>query len=66
MASKTMIKTITTKCPLCGIVLDGGEQFVGHMIHNHEIPLEQAVQIWKKIKIYSSSSDKETVQCAES
>ena len=38
---------ISIKCRHCGILLEGNEQFIGHMVHNHEISIMQAETLWK-------------------
>jgi hypothetical protein len=36
----------TSMCKLCSIPLTGHEQFIGHMIHSHELPLGEAAFAW--------------------
>lgn len=38
---------VSTKCARCDILLAGCEQFVGHMIHGHDMAFEQADALWK-------------------
>ncbi|AIF82387.1 hypothetical protein NTE_00305 [Candidatus Nitrososphaera evergladensis SR1] len=38
---------LPTKCSYCDILLEGREQFVGHMIHSHELPIAQAEEMWE-------------------
>ncbi|MEO9296235.1 MAG: hypothetical protein ABI347_11645 [Nitrososphaera sp.] len=33
-------------CSRCEILLEGREQFVGHMVHGHDEPVEQAKSAW--------------------
>lgn len=40
---------ISTKCSRCDILLDGRDQFVGHMIHSHDMLFEQASAVWKSM-----------------
>lgn len=40
----------TVKCKLCGLPLTGAEQFIGHMVHTHEIRLEEAAYTWEVMK----------------
>ena len=40
---------ISTRCSRCDILLDGREQFVGHMIHSHDMMFEQASAVWKSM-----------------
>jgi len=40
---------ISTRCSRCDILLDGREQFVGHMIHSHDMLFEQASAVWKSM-----------------
>jgi hypothetical protein len=37
------------KCAYCGIVLVGRGQFMGHMIHSHELDYSQLEQLWSKM-----------------
>jgi hypothetical protein len=39
-----------TWCKCCDILLGGREQFVGHMIHSHEMPLGEAEMAWKSAR----------------
>jgi hypothetical protein len=41
------MSTPTTMCKLCSIPLTGHEQFIGHMIHSHELPLGEAAFAWQ-------------------
>ncbi len=40
---------LSTRCGRCDVVLSGREQFVGHMIHGHDMAFEQADAIWKSM-----------------
>lgn len=40
---------ISTRCSRCDILLDGREQFVGHMIHSHDMLFERASAVWKSM-----------------
>lgn len=42
-------REISTKCSRCDIPLAGREQFVGHMIHAHDMSFEQVDAIWKSM-----------------
>lgn len=41
--------TVSTKCGMCDVQLAGREQFVGHMIHGHDVPFEEANVMWKHV-----------------
>jgi hypothetical protein len=41
--------TIYIKCVYCDIMLLGREQFVGHMIHSHDVILDTAILDWKSL-----------------
>lgn len=36
------------KCKRCDIVLAGRLQFVGHLIHSHDTPLDEAEAEWRR------------------
>lgn len=40
--------TESVKCRICEVPLAGREQFVGHMIHGHDMPFEAADAMWKR------------------
>jgi hypothetical protein len=40
---------LSTKCSLCGLMLIGREQFLGHMIHSHDVALDAAIIKWKTL-----------------
>ena len=40
----------TNMCKLCSTPLTGHEQFIGHMIHSHEFPFEEAAFAWQMTK----------------
>jgi uncharacterized C2H2 Zn-finger protein len=40
---------ILTRCSRCDVVLSGREQFVGHMIHGHDMEFTKADAIWKSM-----------------
>ncbi len=40
------MKIPPVKCPRCDVLLEGREQFIGHMIHGHEMPVEETVEAW--------------------
>jgi len=42
-------RPITLKCRHCDILLTGRDQYLGHMIHNHELDLEKLLDIWNLI-----------------
>jgi hypothetical protein len=39
------------KCRYCEILLVGREQFIGHMIHSHELELEKLELAWKSLEV---------------
>jgi hypothetical protein len=39
---------ITTRCD---ILLEGREQFLGHMIHGHDVSCEQADTVWTSMLV---------------
>jgi hypothetical protein len=41
----------SVKCRYCEILLVGREQFIGHMIHSHELELEKLELAWKSLKV---------------
>ncbi|AIF85189.1 hypothetical protein NTE_03157 [Candidatus Nitrososphaera evergladensis SR1] len=43
---------LSTKCRYCDILLEGREQFLGHMIHGHEMSVGQAETMWKSVYSY--------------
>jgi len=45
----TMQVLLSAKCRYCDILLEGREQFMGHMIHGHELPVGQAEAMWKSL-----------------
>lgn len=48
MADKVMlVETSPVKCLHCDILLDGRAQFVGHMIHSHEVSIAHAEVAWE-------------------
>ncbi|MEO9364120.1 MAG: hypothetical protein ABI348_09485 [Nitrososphaera sp.] len=53
---------LSTKCHYCDILLDGREQFMGHMIHGHDMPFEQAEAIWKSVRSYDKLADARFLQ----
>ncbi|AIC16650.1 hypothetical protein [Nitrososphaera viennensis] len=48
---------LSAKCLRCDILLDGREQFVGHMIHGHEMSIVQAEAMWKSVHSYVGGGD---------
>lgn len=38
-----------TRCMFCDIVLAGRIQFIGHMIHNHDLLYEQALEMLRPL-----------------
>jgi hypothetical protein len=41
----------SVKCRYCEILLVGREQFIGHMIHSHELELEKLELAWKSLEV---------------
>ncbi|MGI0020373.1 MAG: hypothetical protein ACREAY_07860 [Nitrososphaera sp.] len=39
--------TQPVKCSQCDILLEGRGQFMGHMIHGHEMPIGETEEAWK-------------------
>lgn len=39
----------SVKCIYCDIMLVGRDQFIGHMIHGHELGYEQVKRLWSSI-----------------
>jgi hypothetical protein len=39
----------SVKCKYCDILLVGREQFIGHMIHSHEIEYGRLDEIWQSL-----------------
>jgi hypothetical protein len=40
---------LSVKCRYCDILLAGKDQFMGHMLHNHELDYEPLEVAWKSI-----------------
>lgn len=45
-----------TRCMFCDIVLAGRIQFIGHMIHNHDLLYEQALEMSRPLSEIRSQS----------
>lgn len=45
-----------TRCMFCDIVLAGRIQFIGHMIHNHDLLYEQALEMSRPLSEIGSQS----------
>lgn len=41
---------ISTRCNRCDVLLSGREQFMGHMMHGHDMAFEQADAVWKSLR----------------
>ena len=41
-----LVKAPSVKCPCCDILLEGREQFIGHMVHGHEMPVGETEKSW--------------------
>lgn len=39
----------SVKCRFCDIMLVGREQFIGHMIHSHEMRHEKLQAVWDSL-----------------
>ena len=39
----------SVKCRFCDILLAGREQFIGHMIHSHEMEHERLEAVWDSL-----------------
>jgi hypothetical protein len=39
----------SVKCRVCDVPLAGREQFVGHMVHGHDMSVEKAESSWKSV-----------------
>ncbi|HEX6560690.1 MAG TPA: hypothetical protein VF016_01560 [Nitrososphaera sp.] len=46
---------LSTKCNYCDILLEGREQFMGHMIHGHEMSVGQAEAMWESMRSYDNN-----------
>lgn len=44
---KEIMNDSTIACKLCKIPLTHQEQFIGHMIHSHEVKSEEAAYMWQ-------------------
>lgn len=42
------VPQLSIKCERCDIVLAGRLQFVGHLIHSHDMPLDEAEAEWQR------------------
>ncbi|AIC16654.1 hypothetical protein NVIE_023930 [Nitrososphaera viennensis EN76] len=40
----------SANCGFCDLVLVGREQFIGHMIHSHDLQCEQAGRLWRALE----------------
>jgi len=36
------------KCVRCDVILEGREQYIGHMIHGHDMPDAHAKESWRR------------------
>jgi len=46
---KSMQELYSVKCRFCDILLVGREQFIGHMIHSHEMEYERLEAAWQSL-----------------
>lgn len=37
------------KCRICDVPLAGREQFVGHMVHGHDMAVKEAESSWESV-----------------
>jgi hypothetical protein len=50
--TKDVIDSRTTiRCSHCDILLSGKDQFIGHMIHNHELQYEAIKSLWTNLSL---------------
>ncbi|HEX6560694.1 MAG TPA: hypothetical protein VF016_01580 [Nitrososphaera sp.] len=50
-----------TECLHCDILLEGREQFMGHMIHGHEMSVGQAEAVWKAMYVTTEGWHRESL-----
>ena len=50
-----------TECLHCDILLEGQEQFMGHMIHGHEMSIGQAEAMWKAMYVTTERWHRESL-----
>jgi hypothetical protein len=36
------------RCTLCDVILEGRDQYIGHMIHGHDMPDAHAEESWRR------------------
>ncbi len=44
-----MDKGYSVKCRFCDVLLEGREQFIGHMYHSHEMSYEHLKAAWQSL-----------------
>jgi hypothetical protein len=44
-----MLQSYSVKCRFCDVLLVGREQFIGHMIHSHEMEHERLEAAWQSL-----------------
>lgn len=49
-------RAFTVQCRRCDVLLVGREQFIGHMIHSHELPYEKLEENWSLLTSLSAWS----------
>ncbi|WP_337862787.1 hypothetical protein [Nitrososphaera sp.] len=47
---------LAARCYRCDILLEGRGQFVGHMIHGHDMTIEQAETSWNSTRHYAQKA----------
>ena len=45
-----LVKALSVKCPCCDVLLEGREQFIGHMVHGHEMPVREMEKAWNSAR----------------
>lgn len=52
-----MMDQYSVKCRFCDVLLVGREQFIGHMIHSHELEHEKLESVWQSISANLLNND---------
>ena len=56
---------LSVKCSYCNILLAGKDQFMGHMLHSHELDYEPLEIAWKSITAMTCGIDSRKMLQAE-